>query len=52
MTGCGVAVFILGVVTTSAWSQRTATQAAKLIDADQKLDRASTDYAGVGSRSR
>jgi MFS family permease len=52
MTGCGVAVFILGVVTTSAWARRTATEAAKLIEADQKLDRATTDYAGVGSRSR
>ena len=52
MTGCGVAVFILGVVTTSAWAHRTATEAAKLIEADQKLDRATTDYAGVGSRSR
>ena len=52
MTGCGVAVFILGMVTTSAWAKRTATEAAKLIEADQKLDHATADYAGVGSRSR
>ena len=52
MTGCGVAVFVLGIVTTSAWAHRTATEAAKLIEADQNLDRATTDYAGVGSRSR
>jgi EmrB/QacA subfamily drug resistance transporter len=52
MTGCGVAVFVLGMVTTSAWAHRTATEAASLIEADQKLDRGSTDYAGVGSRNR
>ena len=52
MTGCGVAVFILGMVTTSAWARRTATEAAKLIEAAQKLDHATADYAGVGSRNR
>jgi MFS family permease len=52
MTGCGVAVFVLGIVTTSAWAHRTAAEAAKLIEADQNLDRGATDYAGVGSRNR
>jgi EmrB/QacA subfamily drug resistance transporter len=37
MTGCGVAVFILGLVTTSPWAHRTALEAAKLIEADQNL---------------
>ena len=35
MIGCGVAVFVLGVVTTSPWAHRTAAVAAKLIEADQ-----------------
>ncbi len=52
MTACGVAVFVLGIVTTTAWAHRTAADAAKLIELDQKLDSESTDYAGVGSRSR
>jgi EmrB/QacA subfamily drug resistance transporter len=52
MTGCGVAVFVLGIVTTSAWAHRTAAEAAKLIEADQNLDGGSANYAGVGSRSR
>jgi MFS family permease len=52
MTSCGVAVFVLGLVTTSAWAHRTASEAAELIEADQKLDRGSADYAGVGSRNR
>jgi F420-0:gamma-glutamyl ligase-like protein len=52
MTGCGVAVFILGMVTTSAWAHRTASAAAKLIEAEQNSTGGHPGYAGVGSRNR